>query len=221
MIEKIIVFDLDDTLYKEIDFLKSAFKEIATTISDRNTELGNSMYSLMMIEYQNGQNAFKKVIEENGIRKFSVEDLIHLYRNHKPNIQLGCETRQVLENLKLMGFPLGIITDGRSIQQRNKLQALGIESWFDHIIISEEFGSEKPDPSNYRYYEKFYKGQFYYIGDNVKKDFISPKILGWTTICLLDEGSNIHPQHFNLSEEYLPDYKIYNINQVMDIIKKS
>ena len=111
MIEKIIVFDLDDTLYKEIDFLKSAFKAIATTISDRNTELGNSIYSLMLTEYQNGQNAFKKVIEENGISKFSIEDLIHIYRNHKPDIQLGCETRQVLENLKLMGFPLGIITD--------------------------------------------------------------------------------------------------------------
>ena len=221
MIDKVIIFDLDDTLYKEIDFLKSAFKEISTTISDGNENLGRGLYSFMLTQYQNGQNAFKKVIEETGISKFSVEDLISIYRNHKPDIQLGNETRRVLENLKSMGLPLGIITDGRSVQQRNKLQALGIESWFDHIIISEEFGSEKPDPSNYRYYEEFYKGQFYYIGDNVKKDFISPKILGWTTICLLDEGNNIHPQRFDLSEEYLPDYKINSINQVIDIIKKA
>jgi len=28
--DTVVVFDLDDTLYKEIDFLKSAYKEVAT-----------------------------------------------------------------------------------------------------------------------------------------------------------------------------------------------
>lgn len=34
MKRKIIVFDLDDTLYKEVDFLKSAYQEIASWLED-------------------------------------------------------------------------------------------------------------------------------------------------------------------------------------------
>ena len=48
MCNKVVVFDLDDTLYKEIDFLKSAYKEIATSI-------GNPELIQQMLEwYKNG-----------------------------------------------------------------------------------------------------------------------------------------------------------------------
>ena len=35
MCKKVVVFDLDDTLYKEIDYLKSAFQEIADYFRDQ------------------------------------------------------------------------------------------------------------------------------------------------------------------------------------------
>jgi len=60
---------------------------------------------------------------------------------------------------------------------------------------------------------------FYYIGDNPEKDFIAPNELGWTSICLLDDGKNIHKQNFNVSEEFLPKYRIKNIVELLDYIR--
>lgn len=47
---------------------------------------------------------------------------------------------------------------------------------------------------NYAYFMKRYSycQSFIYVGDNVKKDFITPNALGWKTICIKDDGRNIH-----------------------------
>ena len=36
MCKKVVCLDLDDTLYKEIDFLKSAYRHIASLVSNAN-----------------------------------------------------------------------------------------------------------------------------------------------------------------------------------------
>jgi putative hydrolase of the HAD superfamily len=123
-----------------------------------------------------------------------------LYRNHKPTIKLVKEASGFLEKLRTKKIKMGLITDGRSISQHNKLKALEIEYYFTDIIISEEFGSEKPNINNYLFFEKNYPGHtFYFIGDNTSKDFIIPAKLGWKMICIKDNGFNIHKQELNFS----------------------
>jgi putative hydrolase of the HAD superfamily len=93
------------------------------------------------------------------------------------------------------------------------LKALGIEQSFSDIIISEEFGSEKPDERNYLYYhQKYPSSHLYYIGDNTGKDFIVPAKLGWTTICIQDRGMNIHPQQ--LDRLPVPDYIVSTFKEI-------
>ena len=60
-------------------------------------------------------------------------------------------------HLRRKNIRLGIISDGRSRTQRNKLRALGLD-WIEDVVISEEFGSEKPCEANYLYFEKKYPG---------------------------------------------------------------
>lgn len=57
---KTVVFDLDDTLVKEIDFLKSAFLEIAKFVDKSNS----SLYSQMLDWYYNKQNVFQNIISQ-------------------------------------------------------------------------------------------------------------------------------------------------------------
>jgi putative hydrolase of the HAD superfamily len=115
-----------------------------------------------------------------------------------PEITLSQETALFIEDLYGKKVKMGIITDGRSITQRNKLKALGIERYFSDIIISEEFGSGKPNGNNYVFFEDKYPGySFYYMGDNTSKDFIIPQKLGWRMVCLRDNGNNIHKQSFD------------------------
>ncbi len=205
MDRKTYVFDLDDTLIPEIDYLKSAFQEIALDTDPNNKSLYNEMYQW----YQNKENVFLQL--QKRYQNISISDLKKRYRNHFPNFNPMSENRELLIEIKKKGHFLGLITDGFSVTQRNKIKALNIETLFDLIVISEEFGSEKPNKDNYSVFHQFGTNENYYIGDNVSKDFITPNALGWTTVCLLDNGKNIHIQDFNKELIYLPKIKIHNL----------
>jgi putative hydrolase of the HAD superfamily len=55
---------------------------------------------------------------------------------------------------------------------------------------------------------------FIYIADNPNKDFITPNKLGWTTICLLDRGQNVHEQIFTNSIEFNPHFVIKSFDEI-------
>lgn len=189
------IFDLDDTLYREIDFLSSGFQQILKRHpkANRREELFNQMIQL----YHSGKDAFEWLKVEFARENIPGEkdEFLKEYRNHFPNISLDEEVFNFLNKLKTKKIPSGLITDGRSITQRNKIKALGIEEFFIDIIISQEFGSEKPHAKNYLFFEEKYPGnEFCYIADNTNKDFIVPKQLGWKIYCLKDQGFNIHKQ---------------------------
>lgn len=206
---RVICFDLDDTLCKEIDYLKSAYREIAEYAaehcrgySDPVSVLAHKAYDVMLAAYHEGLNAFEELNKFMGLN-LPIADYLYIYRNHKPKIALCEDVVRTLDALKAEGVRIGLITDGRSVQQRNKIEALGMVRWIkdEDIVISEEFGSEKPALANYEFFMKRYPEcqDFTYIGDNLRKDFIAPNALGWITICLMDDGRNIHRQDFALT----------------------
>jgi putative hydrolase of the HAD superfamily len=219
----VFVFDLDDTLYKEIDFLKSAYKEIAQYIASKTNANATKVYHFMIDTYYKGDNPFAEVLRAFQPSNTDIPDLLQLYRHHAPNITLSQESKNLLTYLKANVYKIGLITDGRSTQQRSKIKALGLEPYLDDIIISEEFGSEKPNPNNFKFYETKYDStrNYVYIGDNTKKDFVAPNSLGWTSICLLDGSSlNIHKQNFDLASQFLPHFKINHFSEVSNILKQ-
>jgi putative hydrolase of the HAD superfamily len=206
------VFDLDDTLFQEIDFLKSAYRYISDKLEP---SLRVSIYHEMFDKYQRKENVFQWIMDhyKQDLAGVDTAWLIREYREHIPEITLSKETAGFLQQVKHFHIPAGLITDGRSITQRNKLKALGIEDMFTEIIISEEFGSEKPDEKNYLHFEKkFPCYRFYYFGDNTSKDFITPSRLGWTTVCVKDRGENIHQQIFG--SHCVPDYVINSFSEL-------
>lgn len=215
-----VVFDLDDTLYKEIDFLKSAYHEISNYIELRFGHYG-IIYKTMLDLYRNGEDVFQSIIQRFAL-PVKKEELIFMYRKHVPHISLSSATTQVLEYL-IENYQLGLITDGRSETQRNKIKSLGLVKYIrdENIVISEEFHSEKPCVQNYSYFQGLYPDKnFVYVGDNVEKDFVAPNFLKWTTVCLLDNGQNIHRQSFDRPNEYLPNYKIEQIEDLLSVIRQ-
>lgn len=215
---KLVVFDLDDTLYKEVDYLKSAYNEIADGVASQCKR--TDVYEKMWKWWQAGDNVFERLIKEYELEN-TISDFLKKYRLHVPQIQLDKATLNVLKQLKRYCV-LGMITDGRSVTQHHKLQALDIEVFFDEcdVLISEETGWTKPMEQPYlKLMERYPLCSYYYIGDNPLKDFLAPNRLGWSTICLLDDGRNIHKQDFGLDCDYLPQIKIKNISELSDIIK--
>ncbi len=206
----LVAFDLDDTLYKEIDYLRSAYREIAIHAAHGDGMLAGDLLSLMIQTYRGGGNAFLRLNKALNTDT-PLDTYLQMYRSHRPNIHLAPEVRETLDALKTAGCIIALITDGRSLQQRNKIAALGLDRWIadGDIVISEEIGSEKPDEANYRRLMERHSEveRFVYVGDNPKKDFLAPNRLGWTTVCLLDNGENIHPQRLaGTPPQAMPQY---------------
>lgn len=213
--KSVVVFDLDDTLYKEVEYLKSAFREIAQVLEKETGQPG--LFERMMSLYRDDKEVFGTIIEEYQVEAKTKSDLIEIYRNHEPDIYLEDHIADKLKEIKRKGMTTGLITDGRSHTQRNKLKSLGLQNYFDEVLISEEFGSEKPDSGTFEYIQDKLEGEGYvYIGDNIKKDFIAPNNLGWDTVCLLEDGTNIHPQNSSVISEEVqrPDVFIKDFREI-------
>ena len=204
---KIFVFDLDDTLYSERDFEKSGIEFVYNNFHIKHIELEPIL--------NNRINWIEQIIDGSN-NQITLQMVLDIYRNHFPTIQLYKHSKVFLEKLLSLGNKMSLITDGRSITQRNKLRALGIEPYFKNIIISEEINSEKPSEYNFRMVMNNKNAENYiYIADNPNKDFITPNKLGWTSICLLDRGQNIHKQNFNQSIDFLPHYSINSFDEII------
>ena len=215
----VVVFDLDDTLYNEVDFLISAYKEISIKIAFKINVSNEIVYKDMLEYFYAKKNVFEDILLKYNSH-LKVPELLNVYRNHKPQINLSEDKIEVLNFFKSKHVSLGLLTDGRSVQQRNKIEALNFNQWFTEIVISEEFGSEKPNINNFKHFEDMFgSGNYFYIGDNIKKDFVAPNKLNWTTICLKDKGLNIHKQNTRILDDiYLPKHTISSFKSMLDII---
>lgn len=209
--QTLVVFDLDDTLYNEIDYLRSAYKEIAMRLEP---ERWQPLWASMFSSYRSGRNVFEIISKQYALE---IDELIGIYRSHQPTISPFDGVPSLMESIRSHGGKIGLLTDGRSNTQRAKIEALNIDQYLDMVVISEELGSEKPNPRNYKVFtSEFSPETAYYIADNLKKDFISAKSLGWRTIGLLDNGKNIHVNatEFIQKQAYLPDQYIFEIKEL-------
>jgi putative hydrolase of the HAD superfamily len=203
----IFVFDLDDTLYSERDFEKSGIEYVYNYFEIKHISLDSIL--------NNRKNWIDQIINVTN-KEITIQIVLDIYRYHLPSIELYKDSKFFLDMLLSHGNEMSLITDGRSITQRNKLKALGIESYFKNIVISEEVNSEKPSDYNFNLVMNNKCPENYiYIADNPKKDFITPNKLGWTSICILDRGQNIHVQNFDLPKDFLPQFSINSFQEII------
>lgn len=179
----IIVFDLDDTLYNEIDFVKSGLRSVSTLFKSSNT-----VYDKLIAIYEsNGSGKIFDIFLDSQPSSITVDKCIEQYRNHIPNISLAESTRELLTNLSKK-YDLGLLTDGNATTQKNKFNALKLSPFFDLTIFSGDHALSKPNLKLFKMFEDHYPNasKFYYIADNPKKDFYGPNQLGWTSIQILN-----------------------------------
>lgn len=196
----VYAFDLDDTLYTEMDFVHSGYRVVAGELAQGSDLDATSYFEGISKRRPVGfEWALDQYLQHGGKDvEMSVDKMIEIYRGHKPDIKLRPGIRQLLEKLQSDGHTLVLITDGSTRHQRSKIRALDIEKYFDKILISEETGGDKTTDIPWELVEKTYgaPGQrFVYIGDNMKKDFLRPGLRGWLTVMSLDTaGVNVFPQ---------------------------
>ncbi len=212
----VFVFDLDDTLYKEVDFLCSGYRAVAESTVPFDAE---TAFCQLCHWHSTGEKSFERLIKTYSL-PHSIDDLLAIYRFHFPKIVAEKGAIELLDELKTRKIPRCLLSDGRSRTQRNKIAALGFaENCFQFITISEEIGAEKPSTLGFEAIaQNFSEHQFVYIGDNTKKDFLAPNSMGWSTIGLLDDGRNIHAQDLLIGEPYCPNIWVNDLSQIIELL---
>ncbi|MCD9486618.1 HAD family hydrolase [Photobacterium iliopiscarium] len=208
------VFDLDDTLYKERDYQISGYNSIASLIHQFYQQDVNPIIKQAI---KDKEDVLQSICNYLNLPLSVKDSLLWQYRNHIPKLILDDETKQTLSHIEKGSLAIAILTDGRSISQRAKIASFGL-SHYD-LYISEEWGKDKPDDKRFLAIMDKYPcaDSFIYVGDNIKKDFITPNKLGWITIGLKDDGRNIHHQDIhNLSSEYIPQYWVSNFKAILN-----
>ncbi len=164
-----VIFDLDDTLYPEKEYVKSGFKKISEHF--KMPELESELWQ----SFERGGKPIDDVFNAQGIINLK-DEALHVYRFQKPDIHLFDGVTDMLERLQKT-YKIGIITDGRPEGQHAKIDALGLESKVDEIIITDELGGiecRKPNPAAFILMQKKLGTPFekmVYVGDNLEKDF--------------------------------------------------
>nr|WP_256734989.1 HAD family hydrolase [Variovorax sp. dw_954] len=193
---------MDDTLYKEVDYRWSGLQEVCDWVERVYERVINRQ---LIRSAQNAKDPLAIICELAGLPLSIKDSLLWIYRLHVPSIRLDEEIIEVLAFFEKRCRTVAILTDGRSLSQRQKIRALKLNHL--PVYISEEYGSEKPGQLRFLQIMKDFPARSYvYVGDNPKKDFVAPNALGWKTIGLRGTNRNIHSQGCEgLPEEYLPN----------------
>ena len=201
-----VVFDLDDTLYDEVEYCKSGFEAIAEFLASlpeapRLKGRAKRIFDAFWKQFKAGNRTktFNAALDELDINCDDklIQQLIYAYRNHAPKITLPQDSRDVLSQLSGK-YTLALLTDGFLPAQQLKVQALGIEKYFKCIIYTEQLGREfwKPSPAGFEKLMEALNARpetIAYVADNEKKDFIAPNKLGFLTIRII-RPAGLHPE---------------------------
>ena len=144
--ESVIVFDLDDTLYSEYDYKCSGIQAVVGIITSLYPQYDADV--LNEIADNKSKDWLDNLCHHCKLNELEKQSLLWQYRLHRPVIRPYVEP-SFLRKLMRPFAARALITDGRSLTQRLKIQALGLTDLFDDILISEAMQSEKPDDKRF------------------------------------------------------------------------
>lgn len=184
-----VVFDLDDTIYPERDYVMSGFRTVASYLTRLLGCDERECFSELQSLFDEGarRSAFDRWLEMRGIDDPTlVPTLISIYRNHVPDITPSADALALLHALRAR-YLLGVITDGSVEVQSRKLDSLGIRPLLDEAIVTSELGESfwKPNPLAFKVMlERFGvdPDAAVYVADNPMKDFLGARRAGMRSI---------------------------------------
>ncbi len=130
------------------------------------------------------------------------------------------DTVPTLLELRDLGYRLGVITDGLPVKQWEKLIMLGLQHFFDVVVISGEVGISKPDKRIFEFsVDKmgFKPGECVMVGDRLDRDIRGANDVGMVTVQVL-KGKYCGKKPECEAEE--PDAVVGELGQIVDVIKE-
>lgn len=197
---KVMIFDLDDTLYDQLSGFEYAYyrhfgdTDIGVERLYRHfrlyseelfeaTQTGKlSVPDMHVVRITRAVADFDIALPEEKARAFQRD-----YEYAQQHIELSDTIIEMLEYLVEKDVKLGLLTNGESDRQRAKIKALGLNQYIpdSNMFVSAELGLSKPDPAIFETVGKQLEvdsSETYFIGDHFDNDILGAMQVGWKTI---------------------------------------
>lgn len=215
-----VVFDIDDTLYLERDYVHSGFEAVGLWASQwlRIEDFAERCWNLFAMGLRG--SIFNTVLEQTRGESTPelISALVEIYRTHPPTIALADDARESIAELSLMAS-IAVISDGPIASQSRKADALSLSRFADPVILTDVFGRtfRKPHSLAFRRVEQSRPAKIYfYVADNPLKDFTAPKQLGWIAVRIRRPGG-LHSA--KESADFLPDYEMCDCSGLPSLLR--
>jgi HAD superfamily hydrolase (TIGR01549 family) len=150
-----IVFDLDNTVYTETDYLFESYRKIAQFAEKKYAVKRDDVLNFLKTTFiQSGRlQLFDKVLKTFDIPPSAITDFLDIMRTTEVAqlIEPLPEVMDLMTKLRNQGINLYIITNGNPIQQKNKVKHINWHGMVDNIIFiyANEY-MPKPDPTSFQ-----------------------------------------------------------------------
>ncbi len=206
---KAVFFDLDDTLYDRSRPFVQALEMLYPEAMPRASELNAACHRRAMERFYDSQcgkiamrdfyiHQYQAGFSDCGITLSDEEALGFRarYAGFQKQIALSEKLRAVLELCRERAVWTGLITNGRSDHQREKIRTMGLDAMFpsELVFISGDLGIDKPDPEIFRMVERTVglpPEELLYVGDSYVTDILPAARLGWHTLWLNRHGATV------------------------------
>jgi len=229
---KAVFFDLDDTLYSSTDLSRKA----------RLTAIEHMIAKGLEMEPDQAYEALMRVVKRYGsnygyhLDRFFTDELkrppdyrmisaaVIAYHHTKfVNMRPYPHTVETIIELRTKGFRLGIITDGLPVKQWEKLVRLGLDDFFDTVVVSgdENVGIDKPDPRVFSMAMDRVKAspaEALMVGDKLHTDVEGANRAGMTSVWLRTPRD---PEDLPGKLGITPDFTITDIRQVLEVVEEA
>ncbi len=225
--KKAVIFDLDDTLISEDEYIRSGYRAVSRFLKDMygwdERMTARQLYDLYL---ESPKNVFNRLLAAHDIRYKDNEilELVEVYREHTPEVHFYPDVRPAITSLKNRGIKLGLLSDGYAVTQRKKLTVLGANGkrLFDKIIITDELGRDywKPDPRPFIMMKEAFLADWtdiVYVGDNPEKDFFIGRDFPIMTVRIMREQGVYSDRPYR--EGYRETARVNSLEDLVKIIR--
>jgi putative hydrolase of the HAD superfamily len=171
----VVIFDLDNTLYNETDYLFPAYNAIANYAAAKDgVNVNDAEFFLVSTFQKDGRNKLlDRFVSTFNLKKSGLDDFLRIMRTHNPGnkIKLFPPVKKILEVCIQKQIDIAVVTNGNPEQQWNKVGCIDWEGHFTQLtfVFADEI-ERKPSPKPILFVlEKFNARpeQTLFIGDDL------------------------------------------------------
>ena len=110
-------------------------------------------------------------------------------------------------------FRIALITNGPSANQRSRIEPLGLDRYFEAIVVSGELGIRKPDPAIFEHMLReldVAPAAAVYVGDNLEADIGGAHAAGLAAVWINRTGAT--------AEGFTPDAEITTLDELLPLL---